>query len=556
MSEAAGPELVPELVPARMVNEFVYCPRLFFLEWVQARFTDNADTVEGRYEHRRVDQPGGSAPLPDEGDLLKARSVQVSSPELGLVARIDLIEGDADGRVVPLDVKKGRPPDIPERAWEPERIQLCVQGLLLQDAGYDCREGVLYFAAARRRVQVPFDDVLVARTRQVVAELRAIAESDLPPPPLIDSPKCPRCSLVGICLPDETNALASRSDLPVRRLLPKDPDPRPLYVTEQGATVGKSGGRIEVTRKREVLLSVRMIDVSQICLYGNAQVSSQLMRECFSREIPVNWFSYGGWFSGTATGLPSKHVELRRRQVALAHQGGLDVARRMVEGKIRNTRTLLRRNARVPVAATLVSLKGLADQASEASSFPTLLGIEGAAARLYFSSFLAMLRDADRMPGLPFSFEGRNRRPPRDPVNALLSYVYSLVVKDLTAITYAVGFDPYLGFYHRPRFGRPALALDLAEEFRPLLAESVVINVINNGEMKGSDFVVRAGGVMLTQAGRRSVVAAYERRLDVEIKHPTFGYRISYRRVLDVQARVLAAHVLGEVPAYVPFMTR
>jgi CRISPR-associated protein Cas1 len=119
-----------------------------------------------------------------------------------------------------------------------------------------------------------------------------------------------------------------------------------------------------------------------------------------------------------------------------------------------------------------------------------------------------------------------------------------------------VGFDPYLGFYHRPRFGRSALALDLAEEFRPLVAESLVINLINNGEVDDGDFVVRAGGVALTPRGRKAVLAGYERRLDVEIKHPLFGYRISYRRVLDVQSRLLAAHVLGEVPAYLPFTTR
>jgi CRISPR-associated protein Cas1 len=160
------------------------------------------------------------------------------------------------------------------------------------------------------------------------------------------------------------------------------------------------------------------------------------------------------------------------------------------------------------------------------------------------------------MPGLPFSFAGRNRRPPRDPVNCLLSYVYGLLTKDFTALLHAVGFDPYLGFYHRPRFGRPALALDIAEEFRPLVAESVVVNLINNREVGGSDFLVRAGGVALTADGRRSVLAAYERRIDVEVRHPLFGYRVTYRRVFEVQARLLAAHLLGEVPEYSPFMTR
>jgi len=138
----------------------------------------------------------------------------------------------------------------------------------------------------------------------------------------------------------------------------------------------------------------------------------------------------------------------------------------------------------------------------------------------------------------------------------MLSYVYGLLVKDLTVVTLSVGFDPYLGFYHRPRFGRPALALDLAEEFRPLIGDSVVLGAINNGEVTASDFVVRGGSIGLTGSGRKSVLVAYERRMDVEITHPLFGYKISYRRVLDVQARLLAAHLLGEIPEYVAFCTR
>ncbi len=546
---------VPDLVPARMVNEYTYCPRLFFLEWVQARFADNEDTAEGRYVHRVVDRPEGRAPLPEDGEFIASRSVMLSSPELGLVAKVDLIEGN-DGEVRPVDTKRGEPPDTPQRSWEPERIQLCVQGLLLRDAGYPCTEGVLYFAGARRRVVVPLDDELVSRTRQLLTELRETAGRDLPPPPLVDSPKCPRCSLVGICLPDEINALAARSDRRPRRLLPRDPSHRPLYVHEQGTTIGRREGRIEVTSKGEILSSVRLIDVSQVCVFGNVQITTQLLRELFAREVPVCWFSYGGWFSGMAEGLPSRHVELRRRQIAIASHGGLEIARKVIQGKIRNARTLLMRNSRARRDDLVASMKALATDAAEAISVRALLGIEGAAGRLYFAAFPTMLRDEVRLPGQPFSFDGRNRRPPLDAVNCLLSYTYALLTKDLTATAFGVGFDPYMGFYHRPRFGRPALALDLAEEFRPLLAESVVLSLINNGEIRGSHFVVRAGGVMLTADGRRAVLAGYERRLDAEVRHPTFGYTITYRRVLDVQARVLAAHLLGEIPAYIAFTTR
>ena len=277
------------------------------------------------------------------------------------------------------------------------------------------------------------------------------------------------------------------------------------------------------------------------------------MRAAFSRDITVCWFSYGGWFQGIAHGLPSKHVELRRRQVGIAAQAGLPIARKMIEGKILNCRTLLRRNARVDTGKVLPQLKEIADRTREIESVESLLGLEGVAARIYFSAFPGMLNNDELG---TFNVKGRNRRPPRDAVNCLLSYAYSLLTKDLTATTLGVGFDPYLGIYHRPRFGRPALALDLAEEFRPLIADSVVLTAINNREIRSTGFTVRAQGVALTHKARRSFISAYERRLDQEVTHPTYGYRITYRRVLEVQARMLGAYILGEIPEYVPFMTR
>lgn len=547
---------VPDLVPARMVNEFSYCRRLFFLEWVHAQFADNVETVEGRWHHRAVDEQVGAVPLPGEGEVRIARSVQLSSTTLGLVAKIDLLEGAPGGTVVPVDTKRGSPPDLPDRAWEPERVQVCVQALLLREHGYRCEHGVLWFVETRQRVVVEIDAALVDRTLELLRDLRGVASSSESPPPLVDSPKCPRCSLVGICLPDEVNTLTERSAAPPRQLVPRDDAPRPLYVTEQGAVISKDKGRIEVTKHGERLASLRAIDVSQVCIYGNVQLSTQVLRELFAREIPVCWFTYGGWFSGLGEGLPGRNVELRRRQTIVAAQGGLEIARQVVNGKILNSRTLLRRNTRDRSDAVLAQLKRLALQALAAPSVGSLLGVEGTAARIYFGAFATMLREEKRLPGAAFSFEGRNRRPPTDPVNCLLGYVYGLLTKELTATAYAIGFDPYQGFYHRPRFGRPALALDLAEEFRPLIAESVVVNLVNNGEVTSGDFLIRAGGVTLTASGRKAVLAGYERRLAAELAHPMFGYRVSYRRILEVQCRLLAAHLLGEIPSYVPIITR
>lgn len=552
---------LPDTVPARMVNEFVYCPRLFHLEWVQGRFATSDDVEEGRYLHRVVDEPSGDLPDPEQ-DLERfagrsSRSFWLTSTSLGVSAKIDVVEVGDGGTVTPVDYKKGSP-DQHGRAWPADEIQSVLQALLLLEAGYKVDQAEIWYAETRRRIAIPMHPQRLNETRSLLARLWVTAAADQPPPPLRDSPKCPRCSLVGICLPDEINTLRIRDRDPVRPrgVMAADPDSRPVYVMEQGATIAVRRGRLEVLKERETLGSYRLIDVSQVCLFGNVSVTPQVMRELFARQTPICWFSYGGWFSGMAEGLPSKHVDLRRSQYTAPSEIALSAAGRMIEGKIRNSRTLLRRNSKVPQQRLLGQLLDLAVSASQPSGYPSLLGHEGTAARLYFSAFTGMLAASSGLDLAAFDQNGRARRPPPDPVNTLLSFTYALLVKDLTVALALVGFDPFVGVLHRPRYGRPALALDLAEEFRPLIADSTVIQVINNGEVKPRHFTRRAGGCQLDRDGRRAVLGAYERRMSHEIKHPVFGYRVNYRRALDVQARILAAHLTGELPEYTPFTTR
>jgi CRISPR-associated protein Cas1 len=259
-------------------------------------------------------------------------------------------------------------------------------------------------------------------------------------------------------------------------------------------------------------------------------------------------------------GMGHKNIELRRHQFAAASdpRRSLELARRFVSVKVRNCRTLVRRNHGDVEEIALKRLRRFAAEAWRSPGVEHLLGVEGSAARLYFSLFGQMLRPqgADAADSLSFDFEERNRRPPRDPVNALLSLGYAVLTKDVTTTLMAVGFDPYLGFYHQPRYGKPALALDLMEEFRPLIVDSVVLGAVNGGIVRGRDFVRRAGAVALTDAGRARFLQAYERRMDELVTHPVFGYRISYRRVLEVQARLLGRHLAGEIAHYPAFVTR
>lgn len=562
MATPEQPADTDNLVPARMLNEFTYCPRLMYLEWIDGQFADSADTVQGRFVHRRIDQPRGDLPEPAavNADVrIHARSLMLSDHEHGLVAMIDLVES-SDGSVSPVDYKRGSPPDTPERAWEPERVQVCAQALVLRHNGYRCTEGVLYFAAARQRVVVEITDVLVTRTLELLEQARQAAAQPEPPPPLVQSPKCPRCSLVGICLPDETNLVARPDELPpvansaVRLLYPARPDATPLYVTEPGARVGRTGERLMVRADDQTRADVRMIDVSEVSVFGNVQVSTQAIQELAQRDCPVTFFSGGGFFYAILHGMPARTVHLRIRQHAIAadEQASLPLARQIVRGKILNQRTLLRRNARDLPERVVPQLRRLALAALRARSRDALLGIEGSAANLYFGHFSRMLTgDVDT-----FHFNDRNRRPPRDATNALLSLGYAMLTKDLTVTCLAVGMEPYVGVFHQPGRGKPALALDLMEEFRSIVVDSIVINAINRGMVGPSDFVARGGAVALNPAGRRRFIEAYEQRLSTLVVHPIFGYQVSYRRALEVQVRLFSRAVGGEVPRYMPFLAR
>ena len=545
------PEAPPELVPARMLNEYAYCPRLSYLEWVQGEFEHSEDTLDGRFQHRRVDRPVGDLPDPDpvEPATVHARSVLLSDETLGAIARIDLVESDGL-LATPVDYKRGTVPDVPGGAYEPERVQLCVQGLLLRAHGYRCDEGVIYFVKSRRRVRVPFDGDLVNRTLELLNGVRSMAAGGEMPPPLEDNPKCPRCSLVGICLPDEVTFLNGGSHVvkpdDVRRMVPARDDALPMYVQAQGANVGKSGDNLTVRVRGKTVASTRLLDVSSLSIFGNAQVTAQATREMLDRNIPICHFTYGGWLKGVTLGMGHKNVELRIQQFAAAG------ARELVIAKLRNSRVMLRRNHPDAPPRALREIARLTRNARNGASPQTLLGIEGAAASVYFANFGAMIRSQES----DFDFRVRRRRPPRDPVNAVLSFLYSMLIKQALVSAVSVGFDPYMGSYHQPKYGRPALALDLAEEFRPIVADSAALTLFNNSELRSSDFIRRSGAVSLTQEGRKTVIRAFERRMDTLIRHPLFGYSVSYRRIMEVQARLLGRHIQGELKRYPAFTTR
>lgn len=605
---------LPDYLPARMLNEFVYCPRLFYYEWVEGLFADNRETVEGTLRHQKLEKKQDALPRAEDladDDTIHSRSVALSSETFRLIARMDLIEG-AGGEVVPVDYKRGAPRkangDGVLEAWDTDRVQLAAQAMVLRDNGYRCNEGVIYYVQTKQRVRVPIDDALIKQVQDATELAWTTAKLDRAPSPLDGSSKCPRCSLVGICLPDETEAIVrllphshqgmaelSGTVSPIRRLVPARDDLRPLYLNQQGLSVSKSGHVLKICDKGKVTQEVRTGEISQLNVLGNIQLSTQTIQTLCMDGVPVCYFTQSGWFYGITQGFGLKNIFLRREQFRQADDRDfcLKIARAIVAAKIRNQRTLLQRNHIEPPATALAQMKCAIDDAQHAESAETLLGIEGNAARVYFQNFSGMIKvgregnweagsgheatgngkenepiasglspvassvASDNSPTpLTFDFEGRNRRPPRDPVNALLSLAYSVLAKDLTVICQAVGFDPYLGFFHRPRFGRPALALDLMEPFRPLIADSAVLTAINTRMVTPTHFIQTGPAVVLTPEARKPFFRAYEQRMNALVTHPLFGYRVNYRRILEIQTRLLSRVVTGEIATYPPFTTR
>lgn len=601
-SVSNNPDL--SVIPARMLNEFVYCARLFYYEFVEGVFLQNADTLSGKNLHSRVDNGSGTLPPPrketsdtsslsgesssslseENQDVIHSRSVHLSSERLGVTAKMDLVEvrttenhplGElfAQKEVCPVDYKIGAPREgeNEKELWDTDKMQLGLQCLILRDNGYLCNEGVIYYRKTKQRVRLEITPELEIWIQENIHQARKIAHGPIPPP-LSSSPKCVRCSLAPVCLPDETHMLTEvstpSSPHPPRRLIAARDDRRALYLNTPGLHVGKSHEVLQVRDKKTLLQEARINDVNHIALFGNIQISTQAIQTLCQADIPVSYFSMGNWFYGITRGHSLKNVFLRIeqfRQAALP-EFSLQLARLLIHGKIRNHRTLLMRNHIEPPAPTLLRMKEAANNCLEATSLESLLGIEGAAASLYFQSFSGMIKYENNTPlddtlhhnneVFRFDFNTRNRRPPTDPVNALLSLAYSLLAKDCTIAAYAVGLDPYIGFYHQPRFGRPALALDIMEEFRPLIAESAVLTAINNRMITPDDFIKAGNAVNLSPAGRKQFFTAYEQRMGHLVTHPIFDYKVSYRRAIELQFRLLARCLTGEIPEYISFMTR
>lgn len=334
-----------------------------------------------------------------------------------------------------------------------------------------------------------------------------------------------------------------------------------LYVTTQGAYVGKDGEAVAVRVEGATVLRVPLHHLAGIVCFGQVSCSPALMGICGERDVAISFLTESGRFLARVEGPMSGNVLLRRTQYRWADdpERTATVARAIVAGKIVNSRSVLRRALRDhggmarrdEVECSVNWLGGVLARLRDERDLERVRGMEGEAAQHYFSVF----DDLITAQKAAFAFTGRSRRPPQDPLNALLSFVYVLLVHDVRSALESVGLDPQVGFLHRDRPGRPSLALDVMEEFRPWLADRLVLSLINRQQLAGDGFRVEEGGaVLMTDGTRRAVLTAWQERKREELTHPFLGDRMPVALAIQMQARLLARHLRGDLDAYPPFV--
>lgn len=582
--------------PCRGVAEYAYCPRLFYYMTVEGIFVPSHDTEEGARVHKRVDRPSVAPESPSEQAEEDAeddrpqsvRSLALTSEHFGLTAKLDLAEITGT-RAVPVEYRKGRPrrsqapaPAVDEmmestlpfespEPWPTDRVQVGLQAILLEEAGYEVHEAVLYYAAEKLRLRIEVDEALKTEALAVLAEAKLAAEGPRPAP-LINDPRCPRCSLQPICLPDEVNhqrltgitvdgknTAEAEERLTPRKLWPPRDDGIHVVLQKEGIRVGVRGQSVRITDKDgQVIRDFPLANVESLAVLGGVQVSTQALTVFADHEVPVGFLTAAGRLVAMMDPMGPTSAAVRTAQVRILDQPGraLELARAVTVAKITNQRTLLMRNHSDLPSRVASDLQDSISAAQGAKAMDELRGHEGNAAAIYFRHFRGMFKTGIEEIAREFDANGRKRRPPPDPINAVLSFAYSMLTNECVAACRLASLEPTIGALHTTRPGRPALALDLVEPFRPLIADSVAVSAFNRGELSEGHFLRTAAGCALTDSGRKGFFSAYGRRMDTEVTHPAFEYRLSYRRMLMLHARLVAAWLLGEVPTLAFLTTR
>ena len=540
-------------MPLSQINTYVFCPRRFYYESVEGHQIINAHVEEGKIKHEHVHTEVKNR---RKGDKTISHRQYLASDTLGVSGYTDLVE-EKNGVPYPVEFKKAGMGN-----WLNDQVQLCLQGMLLEEkTGVSIPHGYIFYIGSKRRRKVPFDAELRETTRRYLNEARALLASRKIPKPVHDN-RCNGCSMRPVCLPDEVAYLHELDERP-KRIKPALGIENVLYVDEPGCAIKKTGERLLVAKENEIIRDIPLIHLGQVVISGNVNLTTPAMQTLLHEGIPVVFLSAYGRYHGALTPQVSRNSLLRRAQHRVADNAErcLALSKAFVHGKVWNMRTMLQRrkwraekgaeDALTPLLASIKAMHRMQKRIPRATELTQLLGIEGNASAEYFRSFAFMLKSE-----MGFGFERRSRRPPADATNALLSFAYSLLTADVMAAIQIVGMDPYIGFFHQMKYGKPCLALDLMEEFRPIIADSVVITLINTRQITLDDFEQSHGGWYLKSSARKKFYAAYETRKNETLTHPVFKYKLSFRRAMELQARLLAKYLTDEIDVYTPLTVR
>jgi CRISPR-associated protein Cas1 len=540
------------LLSVASLHALAYCERLFFLEEVERIRVADACVFAGRRLHVELAKDDA------EGAWEK---VTLESDALGICGTVDVLRR-RDGLIVPYEHKRGRAAGKrgAYEAWETDRIQVAAYTLLVEEAlGQAIDEARVRYHATKVTVRVPVDDALRAKVHAVVERARVLRDT-VDRPPVNDNERlCGRCSLAPVCLPEEAR-LAADADFRPIRLLPQHADRQTVHVFESRARVGRASQEIVVSIPDESPKRFPVGEVGSVVLHGFAQITSQALRLCADEDVAVHWMTLGGGLIGSlAPSALSAQRHLRQFAALSDTARSLGLARRLVRAKVSGQlRFLLRATREQPrgerVERALRDLRHSMRLIAQADNAQTLLGFEGIAAREYFGALPDLLgEDLDAR----LRFDGRNRRPPADRFNALLSFGYGMLYRQVVAAIVAVGLHPGLGFYHRPRSSAQPLGLDLMEMFRVPIVDMAVLGAINRRTFDADDdFAETPGRVLLNERGRSKLVDAVERRLQDEWRHDVVGYSLSYARIVELEVRLLEKEWLGEGGLFARFRIR
>ncbi len=525
------------------LHAMAYCPRLFYLEEVEELRVSNAAVYAGRRLHEELERE-------EDGEW---EDLFLESEELGLRGRVDALR-TRQGQTIAYEHKRGRcyrDAAGEPGAWKSDRLQVLAYCCLLESAlGVPVAEGRIRYHADNVLVRVPLDDGGRGEVREAVQRARRLRESPHRPPVTDNERLCPSCSLAPVCLPEEARLAHNREWEPVR-LFPQDDRREIIHVLEPGTCVGRTGEQIKISRRGQPVETVPLQQVGQVVLHSFSQISTQGLYSCAENDIGVHLISGGGRYIGSFdTRRGSVQRRVRQYGALSSPEFCLELARKLVGCRAKGQRKFLMRGTRgvkdepAKLRGAIDQMKAVLKQVSRAKSLESLLGFEGNLAALYFGALPCLLR-----PEVPqeLGFSDRNRRPPKDRFNCLLSFGYALLLKDVTNAILTVGLEPALGFYHQPRSQAPPLALDLMEIFRvPLVDLSVMASVNRLQWDVEADFEVRGAQVWLSDGGKRKLVSLYERRKDETWKHPATGYSLTYRRLLELEVRLLEKEWSGE----------